>query len=389
MFENLWLVWLVYTPFAVNFLRHYLRNHSRYEAHPTGIIHSPFITFQVTTKGGTDVVQSTVHAVHGSCYSIGFSGYAVNVVTDNPDDRYEGAMMVYVPESYQPKHARYKGRALQYAMLRRASRGLAHDKDWVMLLDEESKVTTQTVKSILQFIDQEKGLIGEGPILYPHKWNKSHPVLIINECLRSYYCHECVSLMEGYPLYMHGSNLLVRADVEAKVGWDFESIAEDQAFGFRAHELYGDVFGWHGGVLEEQPPLSFGDAYRARRRWFTGIMSNVKAIKDRWLRLKVLARLASWGIGFIGGLTTFIGLFLLQSIPDYARPLLIFLTVVWQFGYHQGLHLHLQHKGVSTGRQVLWHLAAVPLAWICGIVETVPAFVSLIKPSKGWTPTRK
>jgi beta-1,4-mannosyltransferase len=86
------------------------------------------------------------------------------------------------------------------------------------------------------------------------------------------------------PTNMHGSNLLVRADIEDSVGWDFKGIraSEDQRFGYEVWRKIGSVFGWHGGLLEEQPPFTVSDWISQRRRWLIGNIANARVVKLPW-----------------------------------------------------------------------------------------------------------
>jgi len=60
------------------------------------------------------------------------------------------------------------------------------------------------------------------------------------------------------PMHMHGSNLLVRSDIEDSIGWNFgPTLAEDEIFGYKIYDKYGSKsLDWHGGILLEQPPLN-------------------------------------------------------------------------------------------------------------------------------------
>ncbi len=116
------------------------------------------------------------------------------------------------------------------------------------------------------------------------------------------------------PVHLHGSNLLIRADVEKEVGWNQgETVAEDQLFGSKAHEKYPRRLGWHGGLVLEQPPLTLGDHYRQRKRWVQGAVQNMKFL-PRKLKTKII--LTGQGIRIAGLLAALI------SIPLWFQTIL-------------------------------------------------------------------
>jgi beta-1,4-mannosyltransferase len=90
-------------------------------------------------------------------------------------------------------------------------------------------------------------------------------------------------MKRGNPAYMHGSNILLRSDVEEIVGWENgKTIAEDSLFAINARIKCGKgLFGWHGGVVEEKSPLSLRDFVKQRQRWFWGLIQNLKFISFR------------------------------------------------------------------------------------------------------------
>ena len=69
-----------------------------------------------------------------------------------------------------------------------------------------------------------------------------------------------------------------RSDVEDEVGWtNGKTLAEDTLFAIKARVKYGkEAFGWHGGVVEEKSPMNLKDLIKQRRRWFYGLIMNLK-----------------------------------------------------------------------------------------------------------------
>ena len=54
MLDQLWIAWLFPAPFLLLFWYRYFRHHKEFENKDLDLeIHSPFIIFQITTKGGS------------------------------------------------------------------------------------------------------------------------------------------------------------------------------------------------------------------------------------------------------------------------------------------------------------------------------------------------
>jgi len=290
--------------------------------------------------------------------------------------------MIKVPDSYNPPNGcKYKARSLQYALEQRKKRGEINSRIWIFLLDEESFITEQTLSSLVKYIEQPTPKpVAEGPIIYPNKFFKNI-ITSFGECMRPYICYDCVYQMTSGkgPLHMHGSNLLVRSDIEALVGWDHYLVdaSEDQRFGWEAHRLLGDIFGWHGGLIEEQPPFRIKDYIRQRRRWFVGNVHNMIYSKVR-LRKKIHIsfRWSTWSFGFLAGLVSFFALVIPQAIPDILRLPLLLNTFVWAVGYQIGLRHNLEPIKLSKLKKVLLHFAMLILTPLIGLIETYAAFTA-------------
>ena len=90
--------------------------------------------------------------------------YTYEVVTDKKIgviDTMKRCYEVVVPDEYSTKtEAKYKARALQYAVERNLSN--LEDDDLVVHLDEESRLTKSCVIGIINFANQNKHQIGQG-----------------------------------------------------------------------------------------------------------------------------------------------------------------------------------------------------------------------------------
>ena len=75
---------------------------------------------------------------------------------------------IVVPPSYKPASgALNKSRALQYCWDDETN--LIQDDDWIIHLDEETLLSPESVKGILNFIENDFHQFGQGMITYAHE----------------------------------------------------------------------------------------------------------------------------------------------------------------------------------------------------------------------------
>jgi egghead protein (zeste-white 4 protein) len=422
--------WLSYVPVAMISVWKVIKNRKLFVERD---LSRPFINssiiFQITTRSATrtSVVKRGIRSILNSAHEINFSNYQICVVTDDPQDQWtlrrERCEVLIVDKSYHT-YAIKKGRALQYAVDHRREMGKNTRKRWIFHMDEESYVTPQTLLALLKFIASDKGVVSEGPIFYPLKFDSANRLTAIAESVRPFGCYDCVSQMSNPPpLHMHGSNLLVRSDVEDDIGWKFgHTLAEDQMFGYRVHEKYGHgSMGWHGGILLEQPPLNLKDHFFQRRRWFLGTMQNLDKF-PRWHRYKVMFKSVTLFLGFASGMAStalMINVYILplfslslyhlekinsaiMTLPSHLDPLpalnsilssilttgpvefatgaiLLFASLVWLASYQLGLFLNLRYSRIRRSKKILLHLQTLIFCPLLGLIETFPAFWATIE----------
>lgn len=437
-------LWLINIPIAVLAVLRFITNNRVFiTSDLRRIRNDPEIIFQITTRSATrtPVVKRGIQSILESCKKVEYNRFKISVITDDPTDNSEldgyGCEVVLVPKSFKTSAIK-KGRALQYALLHRRSQDENKKQIWIYHMDDESFVTTQTILSLLKFIRDGKGVASEGPIFYPLKFESANVLTALAESIRPFTCYDCVSQMTNKvviktpPLHMHGSNLLVRSDVEDNIGWNFgPTLAEDQLFGYLVYEKYGsNSMGWHGGVLLEQPPLNIKDHFMQRRRWVLGSLQNVDKFSTIH-RMKLSYKLMTYFLGFAAGvLSTIVSIYvnlpivlsflsfggigtgsgiatdtIVSSFMDNlnvafqqfysnsalhnwttAGPiefatgvLLLFSSLIWLFSYQLGLFQNLRFSQISLSKKVLFHFQTLFLCPIIGLVETFPAFYSIIE----------
>jgi egghead protein (zeste-white 4 protein) len=426
--------WFSTIPVAFLTLTRLLRNRRIFVETDLRRIHNdPEIIFQITTRSATrtPVVIRGVESIIESCSKVNYDSYEISVVTDDEKDKStlsNHKCEVIVVEKEYSTNAIKKGRALQYAVEFRRKCAKNSLKQWIFHMDDESCVTTQTVLSLLKFIRSAgPAVVSEGPIFYPLKFEFANPLTAIAESIRPFTCYDCVSQMTNPPpLHMHGSNLLVRSDIEDMIGWNFgPTLAEDQLFGYKVYEKYGPKsLGWHGGILLEQPPLNIKDHFMQRRTWVLGSLQNMNKFPIIH-KFKVMFKLSTYFLGFISGIVSIFLYFhlqfpkLLSLIPLHdifsqtnivnVGPrinevintlssesifntlsngtateitiglMLIFPYILWLFSYQMGLFLNLQYSEIASKKRVFMHLQTLVLSILIGLVETFPAFYAMIE----------
>jgi cellulose synthase/poly-beta-1,6-N-acetylglucosamine synthase-like glycosyltransferase len=182
---------------------------------------------------------------------------------------------------------------------------------------------------------------------------------------------------QGKPEWLHGSNLLLRADIEKDIGWDFpNTCAEDSLFGYVAYKKYGGIFGWHGGVLEEQSPFTFSDFIKQRQRWIKGNIENLGRL-GTWEKAKATYRMTSWFLGAVSFFALLPSLIIKQSYPMLLAPLFVLDTIIL-FGVYQ-IGLEMNFAKVSKKQRIYEHLKVFVLSPILWFLEAVPMALYFFK----------
>jgi egghead protein (zeste-white 4 protein) len=430
--------WFSSVPVAFLTLARFLKNRGIFvQKDPVRVYNDPKIIFQITTRSATntDVVKRGIHSIMSSSLKINYNNFTISVVSDDHADidtlrdvNKKTCEVIIVDNAFST-HAIKKGRALQYAVEHRRRVAMNTSEYWIFHMDEESYVTSQTVLSLLKFIREGMAIASEGPIFYPLKFESANFLTAIAESGRPFACYHCVSHMTNPPpMHMHGSNLLVRSDVEDSIGWNFgPTLAEDEIFGYKIYEKYGsESLGWHGGVLFEQPPLNIKDHFMQRRRWILGRLQNIDKFPFIH-RFKVAFELVTYFLVFVSGIISPILCVYSQIVPNLQQIfssiiqtnsglslgmnswlflkilntissqsiihtlvkgnssettiglMLLFSSIVWLLSYQVGLFLNLRYSRISRPRRVLFHLQTLILCPIIGVIETFPAFCAILE----------
>ena len=220
---------------------------------------------------------------------------------------------IVVPKDYQTStNAKYKSRALHYAV----EVSTAGEYDWIVHLDEETRMNHDTIHHVYWHIVKEAGKverrestygdIGQGVIIYGHSTSIENYITTLADSARvgdDFGKFRIQYTFGGSPwIGMHGSFVVVQNGVEKLVGWDWGlvgSITEDSYFALRAWSK-GIQFGWIDSYMYEQSPFTLLDFLMQRRRWYGGLYlcctEKGVAWKYRWyMRVTCFV----WGICYI------------------------------------------------------------------------------------------
>jgi len=329
--------------------------------------------FQITTIGNMKIVQESIDNINRICKEVGYHNYRIDVISE-VNENFHDALTITVPKNYSTmNHAKYKARALQYAIEEREKKEENTSDVWIYHLDDESMITKQGLLSILDHADNNREPIAEGLITYPNKINVGSKLVKYLDAVRPTFCYTCCAMLKSQkkPDWLHGSNLLLRADIEKNISWDFaDTCAEDSMFGYIAHKKYGGIFGWHGGVLEEQSPFTFSDFINQRQRWIKGTFENMSRMemKDK---IKTSYRMISWFLGSVSFFTLIPVLLIKQSYPICLAPFFVLDTIILFAIYQIGLEMNFskvdkkqrffEHIKILLVSPILWFLEAIPM----------------------------
>jgi hypothetical protein len=278
--------------------------------------------------------------------------------------------VVVVPKNYRtPNGTRFKARANHYAHELRIHENEARDDVWVLHMDDDTGVGPDTALAMARFIEEQYQAgpdakhMAQGILTYPRE-------LAVN---RLTWLADAVRPADDVSRFaawtgggtpragLHGELLLLRASIEATIGWDFgpRAIVEDAQFALIFCKRYKGRSAWFAGRCYGASPASMRDFIRQRERWSWGL---VGLAFNRSLPLRNRAYIGysvvSWVLGPLQHIAVvlLVGI-LLSDINTSPESLLVipFWTLnlaftVWM--YWEGLRLN---AGVSArGRRRWW-----------------------------------
>lgn len=186
------------------------------------------------------------------------------LIEEGDPHRYLGKPVV-VPGTFSTQNrSSFKCRALHYYSLWLKRNGYGTET-YTVHLDDDSVPTRSYIEHALSMTaDAGQGLIRLRETGHSTFSTVSDFVRII-DC--DTYCAYANS--RGKPVHVHGEGLVIRADVESAIGWDFgDRVADDYLMGQRLREA-GRTFAHIPACVYIAPPTTTKDFFKQRRRWFT------------------------------------------------------------------------------------------------------------------------
>ncbi|MDT7571922.1 MAG: beta,4-mannosyltransferase [Actinomycetota bacterium] len=364
------------------------------------------VCFRVVSRGrNAEALADTVRAVRKAMKARPLFPYCIEVVTDEWVKLPKGSdLRAYVvPTEYTtPRGSLYKARALHYL----SENSTLPDSAWVFHCDEESQVTIGLVGGIRDAVVEEElralagktPRIGQGTIVYWRSLQK-HPLLTLADSLRT--GDDATRFRTQFRLGalfcgMHGSFILVRADIERTVSFDVGpegSITEDAWWAF-AQAFFGREFRWVDGYLVEQSPEHWKDFAKQRRRWYCGLWKVVLYSPAPVAARAALAGfLITWVVSAFGGLYTVANLFTGLTTPVVPAVMGAFVFAWYVSSYLTGLWLSLRSMPAelfpSLPKRCVLYVAQLVLLPLFGALESAGVFYAMVKPERGFHVIKK
>jgi hypothetical protein len=305
----------------------------------------------------------------------------LHLAEDNPLIR-----VLTVPRSYRTvKSTRFKARANHYAHERRIAEGEARADVWVLHMDDDTGVGPDTAASLARFVNAQRQAgadashLAQGVLAYPREHATSRITWLADAirpgCDISQFA---ATTGRGRPLAgLHGELLLVRASVEAEIGWDFgpRTIVEDAQFALYFCEVYPGRSEWISGRSYGASPVTVRDLIKQRERWAWGLLElAVNRSVPLRRRLLLVHNVTIWAVGPLQhvALVLLAGALLgdLNTFPISAAFLPVWAVNVaygnWQ--YWEGLKINALSSG--RGRRLWWEpLCLLPLIPLFSVWE--------------------
>lgn len=360
------------------------------------------LVFRVVTRGKnieavTETISHLDNVITQFILHYDFPQFAIEVVSDNELDipsTITPTQLIVVPQEYQTlHHAKYKARALQYAL----EVSSATDEDYIIHLDEETQVNEQTILGIIEFIASHPNkVIGQGVIEYSRTL-RSYPLQTLADSIRvaddlgrfrlSFKLGKCFFGMKG-------SFVIIKSSDEKQIGFDIgpsNSITEDAYFALKAMQL-GYKFSFINGFMHEQSPFTLHDFIKQRQRWFKGIWL---VLQDKDLSLKTRLALTQSFLLWMLSPLVLVATLTNMLYPSYINPIVrllgTFTFACYIFFYLYGYiisHIYNQKKK-DYKRVIIYGILQIVGIPLFSLMETVSVVGALLSRDQGFYVVKK
>jgi hypothetical protein len=302
------------------------------------------------------------------------------------------ARIVNVPTEYEtPLGARFKTRANQFAMEARRNARENGESCYVYHLDDDTHIGRDTAASLAEFIelDGDKFYLAQGILAFPHQLTKSKfcrladSIRPADDLTRFAFFTGAL----GTPLGgLHGEHLIVRADIEDDIGWDFpDTVIEDAYFAIQFAIRYPRRSTTLNSYSYGASPATITDLVRQRRRWIEGLLRLAFNRKLPLLpKIPLLYSIFTWSLAPF----QFVGLALLISYAsglDNTSPISPWFLPLWSISlagifwlYIEGLKINLSASD-RPGSHIFRAIAIVPSIYAITLVETFGVMLGIVR----------
>ncbi|HWF82277.1 MAG TPA: glycosyltransferase family 2 protein [Streptosporangiaceae bacterium] len=294
--------------------------------------------------------------------------------------------LVTVPMRYHTANGtRFKARATHYSHELRIREQENCDDVWVLHMDDDTGVGPDTALAMARFIEEQFQAGGDakhmaqGILTYPREYAANRLTWLADSARPA----EDVARFSAWTgsgtprAGLHGELLLVRASIEATIGWDFgpQSIVEDAQFALIFCARYAGRSAWFCGRSYGASPACLRDFVRQRERWSWGLAALVfNGSLQLRNRLLLGYSVMSWVVGPIQNVAVVMLVSVLASDPS-TSPVAVFIVPLWALNmayviwmYWEGLRLNAAVSG--GGRRKWWEpWAVILLIPIFGLME--------------------
>jgi hypothetical protein len=300
--------------------------------------------------------------------------------------------VVNVPTTYRtPNGARFKTRANHYAMEMRRNAGENDARSYVYHLDDDTHIGKDTAASLAEFIEFDGGkyLLAQGVLAFPHQLTPSKfcrladSIRPADDLTRFAFFTGAM----GTPLGgLHGEHLIIRADIEDEIGWDFpDTVIEDAYFAIQFAIRYPRRSTTLNSYSYGASPATITDLVRQRRRWIEGLLRLAFNRKLPFLqKVPILYSIFTWSLAPF----QFVGLALLISYGsglDNTSPISPWFLPFWSLSlagifwlYIEGLKINLSASDRPRSH-ILLSILIIPAIYVITLVETFGVMLGIIR----------
>lgn len=311
-----------------------------------------------------------------------------------------------VPKDFRTKHGtQKKARANHYAMLERARLGLERSDIFIFHLDDDTRITPQTVMAIADFIARKshKYYAAQGALAFPFQLTRSWFCAMMDsvrggdDLLR----FQAALLRFGGPIFgFHGENLLLNSAIEASIGWDFGPVyVEDAYFALAFMQAYPHRATFLQSCTYGGSPETVGDMIIQRRRWSHGLFGLLADRKISWKHKWLMGyAIINWVLGVFqhAGIVFLVAILLGRLDTSPVASAFIF---IWGFNlayqiwmYLIGLSINLSASQAARWKHYVFPWLVVLLLPIFSFIEALAAilgFFDFLRGSKEFRVIKK